>query len=107
MSPWILLAVAIVTEVAATLSLRLSHGFTRPLPSLVVVSGYLVATFLLARIVRELPIGLTYAVWAGSGTALTAVIAIVALGETVTTLKVASIALIIVGVVGLNVESSH
>ena len=103
----ILLSIAIVTEVAATLSLRFAHGFTRPLPSAVVIVGYGISFWMLALVLKQLPIGLTYAVWSAAGTALIATVGIFAFGEAATTLKLASLALIIMGVVGLNLAGSH
>lgn len=103
----ILLAIAILTEVTATVALRFAEGFTRPLPSALVVLGYGVSFWMLALVLRQLPIGLTYAVWSAAGTALIAGIGIVAFGEGATLLKLASLALIIMGVVGLNLAGSH
>jgi multidrug transporter EmrE-like cation transporter len=103
----LLLAVAIVSEVAATLALRSTDGFTRLLPSAVVVVGYGISFWMLALVLRELSIGVTYAVWSAVGTALIAAIGMLALGEPATALKVASLGLIILGVVGLNLAGSH
>jgi multidrug transporter EmrE-like cation transporter len=103
----VLLALAIVSEVAATLALRSTDGFTRPLPSAVVVVGYGISFWMLALVLRELSIGVTYAVWSAAGTALIAAIGMLALGEPATALKVASLGLIILGVVGLNLAGSH
>lgn len=104
----ILLTIAIVSEVAATLALRMSHGFSRPIPSLIVVAGYAISFFLLAQVLKQLPVGLTYAVWSAVGTALIATFGIIAWGESATVLKLASLGLIIMGVVGLNIASpSH
>jgi small multidrug resistance pump len=103
----VLLAFAIAAEVAATLSLRASDGFTKLAPSIVVVVGYGVSFALLAVVLKHIEVGTTYAIWAGAGTAAIAVIGIVALGEPATALKLASIALIVAGVVGLNVSGAH
>jgi small multidrug resistance pump len=103
----VLLSLAILSEVLGTVALRASHGFTRPLPTIAVVVGYGISFWLLALVLKELPIGLTYAVWAAVGTALIAAIGIVAFGEPVTTLKLASLGLIVVGVVGLNLAGGH
>ena len=103
----ILLAIAIASEVAATVSLRYADGFTRLLPSSVVVAGYGLSFWLLALVLKHLSVGTTYAIWAGAGTAAIAVIGIVALGEPATALKLASLALIIAGVVGLNLSGAH
>ena len=102
-----LLTIAIAAEVAATISLRYSDGFSRLLPSVIVVLGYATSFYLLSLILRELAVGTTYAIWAGAGTAAIAVIGIVALGEPATAIKLASIALIIAGVVGLNLPGAH
>jgi small multidrug resistance pump len=102
-----MLLVAIASEVAGTIALRESDGFTRPLPSAVVVAGYLLSFWMLALVLRSLPVGLTYAVWAAVGTAAVATIGMVAYGEGAGTLKLLSLGLIIAGVVGLNAAGSH
>jgi small multidrug resistance pump len=71
------------------------------------VIGYGVSSWLLALVLRDRSIGTTYAVWSAAGTALIAAFGIFALGEPATALKVASLALIILGVVGLNLAGSH
>jgi small multidrug resistance pump len=98
----LLLSLAIVTEVAATVALRFTDGFTRLVPSAVVVACYGVSFWLLALVLRQISIGTTYAVWSAAGTALIAAIGVLAFGEPATALKVASLGLIILGVVGLN-----
>jgi small multidrug resistance pump len=98
----VLLSLAIVAEVLATVALRFSHGFSRPLPLLAVVAGYGVSFWLLSLILRDLPMGFVYAVWSAAGTALIAGIGMFAFGEAATFLKFASLGLIILGVVGLN-----
>ena len=103
----VLLSLAIVTEVAGTVALRYSDGFTKLAPTAVVVLGYGASFWLLALVLKELSIGTTYAVWSAAGTALIAVVGVFAFGEPATALKVASIGLIIVGVIGLNLAGSH
>lgn len=105
--PWMFLSAAIVTEVAGTVALRYANGFTNPLPTAVVLVGYGLSFLFLSLTLKSLSISTTYAVWAGAGTAAIALIGIAALGEPVTALKLASLALIIAGVVGLNVTGSH
>ncbi len=103
----LLLSLAIVTEVAGTVALRYSDGFTRLLPSAAVVVGYGISFWLLALVLKELSIGLTYAVWSAAGTALIAALGMVAFGEPATALKLASLGLIIAGVIGLNIAGAH
>ena len=105
--PAILLTIAILAEVAGTVALKYTNGFTNLGPSALVVAGYGLSFWMLALVLRDLPIGLTYAVWAAVGTALIAAIGIVAFGEPATTLKLLSLGLIIAGVVGLNLAGSH
>jgi small multidrug resistance pump len=103
----VLLSFAIVSEVAATVALRYSDGFTRAGPIAIVIVGYGVSFWLLAHVLREMSIGTTYAVWSAVGTALIAAVGVFAFGEPATALKLASLALIIIGVVGLNLAGSH
>jgi multidrug transporter EmrE-like cation transporter len=105
--PVILLTIAILSEVAGTVALKYTDGFTNLGPSALVVAGYGLSFWMLALVLRDLPIGLTYAVWAAVGTALIAAIGIVAFGEPATTLKLLSLGLIVAGVVGLNMAGSH
>jgi small multidrug resistance pump len=103
----LLLSFAIVTEVVGTVALRYSDGFTKFAPSAIVVLGYGASFWLLALVLKQLSVGTTYAVWSAAGTALIATFGIFALGEPATALKLGSLALIIIGVVGLNLAGSH
>lgn len=102
MNAFLLLALAIVAEVIGTSALRASQGFSRLLPSLLVVVGYATAFFLMSKALRQLPLGLTYAVWSGVGTALIAVIGRLYFRDTLSWTGVVGIALIILGVALLN-----
>jgi small multidrug resistance pump len=102
-----LLALAIGSEVAATASLPRTEGFRSPGWSLLVVAGYAASIWLLSLVVRDIPVSTAYAVWAGAGTALVAVVGVVWLGEEWTWVTVMSLAMIIVGVVGLNMNGAH
>ena len=104
---WLYLTLAIVTEVVGTVAFRYINGFTRPLPSAVVVVGYALSFYFFSLSLRGLSLGVTYAVWAGAGTAAIALIGMVALNEPVSALKLASLFLIIGGVVGLNAAGGH
>jgi small multidrug resistance pump len=97
------LAFAIASEVSATLALKASDGFSRPVPAAIVVAGYALSFWLLALVLKHLSVGTTYAVWSAVGTAAIALVGIVAYGETANALKLASLALIVAGVIGLNV----
>src|SRR3954452_12214785 len=102
-----LLSIAIASEVAGTVALKYTDGFTCLGPSALVVVGYGISFWMLALVLRELPVGLTYAVWAAVGTALIAAIGVVAFGEPANVLKLLSLGLIIAGVVGLNLAGAH
>jgi small multidrug resistance pump len=67
---WFYLAIAIVAEVIATTSLKASEGFTRTLPSTIVVVGYGVAFYMLSLTLRTIPMGVVYAIWSGAGIVL-------------------------------------
>lgn len=103
---WILLVIAILSEVTATLALR-AAGEGHRLAIVAVVTGYVASLALLAVVVKHLEVSVAYAVWAGAGTALVALFGVAMLGEPATALKLASISLIIVGVIGLNLTGAH
>ena len=108
MNPWLLLALAIVIEVIGSGALRASEGFTRWLPSTVMVVAYAATFWLLSVILKSLPLGVTYAVWSGVGTALTALVGWLVFRDAFHWAAVGGIALIILGVVVLNASgSSH
>jgi small multidrug resistance pump len=100
---WVLLLGAILSEVTATISLRLSEGFSKVVPSTVVVAGYLLSFALLAQVLkRGLPVGVAYAIWSALGVALVAVIGAAFLGESLTWLQVAGLVLVILGVIAVQ-----
>ncbi|MFG3660712.1 DMT family transporter [Streptomyces sp. NPDC047706] len=104
---FLLLAGAIAAEVAATTAMKYSHGFTRLGPSLITALGYVVAFALLAQTLKTVSVGTAYAIWAGVGTAAIAVIGMLFLGEGMSVAKAAGIALIVAGVVVLNLGGGH
>ena|SRR6201991_4245272 len=101
------LAAAISSEVIATLALKASDGFSRPLPATIVVVGYGISFWLLALVLKHFSVGTTYAIWSAVGTAAIAIIGVIAYGETANALKLASLGLIVLGVVGLNAAGTH
>ncbi|MFH9293103.1 DMT family transporter [Streptomyces sp. NPDC017520] len=102
-----LLAAAIAAEVAGTTAMKYSEGFTRLWPSIGTVVGYLIAFTLLAQTLKTLSVGTAYAIWAGVGTAAVALIGILFLGEAGGLVKITGIALIVAGVVVLNLGGAH
>jgi small multidrug resistance pump len=105
--PYLLLALAIVSEVCATSCLKLTEGFTRLWPSLGVGLGYVLSFALLGRALRHIPVSVAYAVWSGAGTAAVAAIGVLAFGETLGRAQWLGLALIITGVVALNLRGGH
>ncbi|MFG1868379.1 DMT family transporter [Micromonospora arborensis] len=104
---YVLLGIAIAAEVLATSLLKSTAGFTRLWPTTVCVGGYLLAFVLLAQAVKEIPVGVAYALWSGLGTATIVAIGAVFLDEPVGLAKLAGIALIIAGVVIVNLTGEH
>ena len=98
----VLLLVAIGIEVASTALLPRAQGFTHLGWSAVVLGGYALSIWLLAVVVRTIPVSIAYAVWSGLGTALVAVAGYVFLGEQMSWFKALSLTLIVLGVLGLN-----
>lgn len=103
---WTYLAAAIALEVTGTLALN-AAGSGRPGAIAVVVVGYVASFGFLALVLQRMEVSLAYAVWAGVGTATIAVVGMTALGEPVSPVKLASLGLIIAGVVGLNLAGAH
>lgn len=104
--PWLYLLVAIAGEVVGTTALKASDGFTRAGPAALVVIGYAVAFYFLALVLRTIPLGVTYAIWAGVGVAAVTLIGWVVYGQRLDPPAVLGIGLIVAGVVVLNVWSS-
>ena len=106
---WILLGLAIAAEVAGTLALKASKGFSLLVPSLVVVAGYGIAFVLLAQALETIGVGPAYATWSGLGTVGAAVGAAVVFGERLTVWTAVGIALVIAGVLVMNLfgDVSH
>lgn len=102
---WLYLGLAIVCEVIATSALKSSNGFSRLLPSVIVVVGYSVAFYSLSLALRTLPVGVAYAIWAGVGIALIAVIGLLVYGQSLDLAAVAGIGLIVAGVLVLTLFS--
>jgi small multidrug resistance pump len=107
LSPFVVLLAAIGVEVGATTILPKTRGF-HDLPwSIAVLGGYALSIWLLAVVVRQMSVSVAYAVWSGLGTAAIAVVGALVLGERIDLVKVSALALIIVGVVVLNLHTAH
>lgn len=102
---WSVLAVAILLEVAGTTCMRLSEGFTRWVPSVLIFVFYAFSFALNTMIVGRLGLSVVYAVWSGAGTVLTALIGYLYFKEPATALKLASAGLVVLGVFGLHASS--
>ena len=99
------LALAIVAEVVATSALKATEGFTRLGPSLLVVAGYAIAFFMLSLVLRTIPVGIAYAIWAGLGIVLVALVGAVIYGQRPDLPAMLGIALIVAGVVIIQLFS--
>lgn len=99
------LGIAIVAEVIATSTMRATHGFTRPIPSIVTVAGYVVAFYCLSLALRTMPTGIAYAIWSGAGVVLVAGIAWGVQGQRLDWPAMIGMALIVAGVLVLNLFS--
>ena len=101
---WFYLAMAILLEVMGTTCMKLSEGFTRIVPSVLVFVLYMVSFAFMILALKKMELGVVYAIWAGLGTALIAVIGIAWFQESVSLLKIVSIVFIVLGVVGLRLS---
>ena len=102
---WLYLGIAIVAEVVATSALKASDGFSRTIPSLVVVVGYSIAFYCLSLTLRTIPVGVAYAIWSGVGITLIALIGWRVYGQALDAPAMVGMTLIVAGVVVLNVFS--
>lgn len=101
-----LLTLAILVEVGATSLLPRAEGFTNPGWTAVVVFGYLFAIWLLTIVVKKMDVSIAYAIWSGVGTAAIAIIGYFWLGESMSPIKLGGIALIVLGVVAVNINAA-
>jgi small multidrug resistance pump len=99
---WLYLLAAIILEVCGTTCMKLSDGFKKPTPSTLMWVFYVLSFIVLTYAIKQIEIGVAYAIWAGLGTALIATIGIVWFNESVSAMKMVSLALIIIGIAGLH-----
>jgi small multidrug resistance pump len=103
---WFFLALTIGFEVGATLAVKASDGFARPLPAGVSVVGFALTALFLAKVLEVIPTSIAYTVWTGVGSALVLVFGIVVFGDDVTVRGLVGIALVVIGVIILNLSAA-
>lgn len=99
---WIYLGIAIILEVMGTTCMKLSNGFTETVPSIMMFILYGLSFYLMALALKSIDVSIAYAIWAGMGTVLVVTVGILWFKEPVTVLKIISVGLIVIGIVGLN-----
>jgi small multidrug resistance pump len=102
---WWLLSIAIFFEICGTVCMRLSEGFTRPTPSVLIFLFYAISFALNTFVIKVLGLSVVYAVWSGAGTVVTAAIGILYFKEPATAVKLASIGLVVIGVMGVHASA--
>jgi len=102
---WVFLTIAILSEVLGTVSMKYSEGFSRLWPSVFVFLFYGSALLFINLALKNIPLSVAYTIWAGLGTVLVAMVGIIYFDESANILKLASIALIVIGVVGLKLTT--
>ena len=102
---WLILFFAGLFEVGWAIGLKYTDGFSRPLPTLLTVAAMAASLGLLGLAMRDLPLGTAYAIWTGVGAVGTVIAGIVLFGESVAPMRIASVALIITGLIGLKINA--
>ena len=104
---WVLLLFAITSEVIGTSCLKLSEGFSKPIPTLVVLVAYATAMLLLSRVVQTIPLGITYALWSGIGIVAIVLVGLFAYKQVPSPSQLVGIATITAGVIIVNLTGKH
>lgn len=105
-NPWLILGCAIILEVAGTTFLKLSDGFRNLGASIIMAAFYAASFFCVSLVIRQLSVGMAYAIWAGVGTVLIAIVGHVILGDRLTPTQGLFILMVAVGVAGLKLSAS-
>ncbi len=103
---WIMLLIAGVTEVTWAVAMKAADGFTKTVPSVITVVGYILSAVFLSMALKELPLGTAYAMWTGFGIVGTAVLGVLLFHETMSITQVICVLLIVTGIVGLKLTSA-
>ena len=106
-APWILLLLAIGSEVIGTSCLKLSEGFSKPIPTLIVLAAYSTSMLLLSRVVQTIPLGITYALWSGIGIIAIVLVGFLAYKQVPSPGQLIGIATITAGVILVNLSGKH
>ena len=104
---WVLLLLAITSEVIGTSCLKLSEGFSKPIPTLVVLVSYATAMLLLSRVVQTIPLGITYALWSGIGIIAIVLVGLLAYKQMPSPGQLVGISMITAGVILVNLTGKH
>ena len=104
---WVLLLFAITSEVIGTSCLKLSEGFSKPIPTLVVLVAYATAMLLLSRVVQTIPLGITYALWSGIGIIAIVLVGLLAYKQMPSPGQLVGISMITAGVILVNLTGKH
>lgn len=99
---WLKLLVASIFEVSWAVAMNFSDGFSKPIPSIITVVGYIASAVFLSMALKELPLGTAYAIWTGIGIVGTSVLGVLLFNETLTIPQVICITMIVIGIVGLK-----
>ena len=102
---WFILFIAGLLEVVWAVGLKYTHGFSRLIPSAITIVAMVVSMALLSWAMKTLPVGTAYAVWTGIGAVGAAIAGIVLLGESASPMRIASLACIVVGIIGLKISA--
>lgn len=104
---WLFLLLAGLVEIVFAISLKYNEGFTRLIPSVITLASGGASLFLLMTAIKFLPVGTAYAVWTGMGAVGVAILGIVLFKESADIYRLASLSLVIIGIVGLKLTDSH
>ncbi|BBQ85858.1 MULTISPECIES: quaternary ammonium compound efflux SMR transporter SugE [Enterobacteriaceae] len=103
--PWLILFIAGLLEVVWAVGLKYTHGFSRLVPSVITAVAMIASMALLSWAMKSLPVGTAYAVWTGIGAVGAAITGILLLGESASPMRIASLALIVLGIIGLKMSA--
>lgn len=104
-STWALLGLAVCFEIAGTIGLRFSHGFTELVPTILALVAFALALYLVSQVMKDLPVSIAYPIWAGGGTAGVALLGVLVLNENINITKILGILMVMAGVILINITS--